>query len=125
MDLRTRKAIAIIIVSVIAGLVVFLFVKPGSQPEEDGLQKLNREFMSCLPSETSDATWDEIQGILDRFHDRAIMDKVDPVDRLEIENDMIGYVRAGNISKDELFGFMSKVGEATRRHDREHPFGVD
>jgi hypothetical protein len=125
MDLRTRKAIAIIIVSVIAGLAVFLFMKPGSPPEEDGLQKLNREFMSCLPNETSDATWDEIQGILDRFHDRAIMDKVDAVDRLEIENDMIGYVRAGNISKDELFGFMSKVGEATRRHDREHPFGVD
>ena len=117
MDLRTRKAIAIIIVSVIAGLAVFLYMRPGSPPEEDGLQKLNREFTSCLPSETTEATRDEIQGILDRFHDRAVMDKVDPVDRLAIESDMIGYVQAGKISEDELFGFMSKVGEATRRHD--------
>jgi hypothetical protein len=125
MDLHTRKAIAIIIVGVFAGLAVFLYMKPGSPPEEDGLQKLNREFMSCLPSETSDASRDEIRGILDRFHDRAIMDRVNPVDRLEIENEMIGYVAAGKILKDELFAFMSKVGEATRRHDAEHPYGVD
>ena len=117
MDLSARKAIVVIIVGVIAGLGVFLFMKPDSPPKEDGLQKLNREFMSCLPSETPEATRDEIRGILDRFHDRAVMDKVDPLDRLEIENDMIGYVGAGKISKDELFGFMSKVGEATRQYD--------
>jgi hypothetical protein len=125
MDQRSRIAIVIVIAGVIAGLVVFLFMKPGAPPDEDGLQALTREFMNCLPNETSDAARDEIQGILERFHNRAITDKVDPLDRLEIENEMIGYVRAGEISKKELFDLMTKAGEATRRLDPEHQGNVD
>lgn len=118
MDQRSRMAIVIVLAGVIAGLVIFLLMKPGAPPvEEDGLQKLTREFMSCLPSETTDSARDEIQGILDRFHDRAVMDKIHPVDRLAIESNLIGYVTAGEIPKDDLFEFMTKVGEATRRFD--------
>lgn len=120
-DQRSRLAIVIILAGIIAGLVVFLVVKPGAPPEEeeDGLTKLTREFMSCLPSDTSDEARDEIQGILDRFHDRAVTNNVHPVDRLAIESDLIGYVHAGEISKEELFDLMTKVGEATRRFDPE------
>jgi predicted AAA+ superfamily ATPase len=75
--------------------------------------------MNCLPEDTSDAAREEIQGILDRFHDRAVMDRIHPVDRLAIENAMIAYVQAGKIPEEDLFDFMSMIGKATRRFDED------
>jgi hypothetical protein len=117
MRLSARLVFASLLVLSAVVLAVFFFSENSTPPRETELGRLVGGFMECLPESTTTAEREEIRGILDRFYDRAMSGKVDAQDVIEIQNDLRVYVTAGEIPDSVVFGFMSKVGKATRRSE--------
>lgn len=112
------KLLVALLVALFATLLAVLyFSERSAPPRSTELGRLVTRFMDCLPENTTLAARDEIAGILDRFYDRAMAGDVDAQDVVEIEDALRSYVTAGEIPDSLIFGFMSKVGEATRRRE--------
>lgn len=110
------KIAAVSLAVLVAALLAALYFSHKSAPPRNTeLGRLVTSFMECLPESAAPADRDEIRGILDRFYKKAMAGRVDPEDAAAIEHELRGYVTAGAIPDSLLFGFMSRVGEATRR----------
>ena len=117
MDPRMRIVTGVMIA--VGGIVVaaLLFLRNEPPSESSYPAGIVEQFMSCLPEETTETQRGEINGIVSRFYDKATSGKIAPQDMVEIENDIKNYISKGKIPKAEIFDFMSKIGEATRRMD--------
>lgn len=111
--------ILVMLVAVIGGVLIFYQSLVDKAPRGDTeLRGLIDRFVATLPDTTAFDHGDEIQGIMDRFYNSAVAGKVAAEDVIEIEDDLRGYAEKGGIPAEELFEFMSKVGEATRADRR-------
>jgi hypothetical protein len=110
-----KIAVASLAILVAALLAVVYFSQKSQPPRSTELGRLVTSFMECLPESATPTHRDEIRGILDRFYKKAMTGRVDPEDAAAIEHELRGYVTAGAIPDSLIFGFMSRVGEATRR----------
>ncbi len=117
MRLLARIIFASLVILAVVVLAVFFFSEKSTPPRDTELGKLVGSFMQCLPETTTTDEREEIRGILHRFYVSAMRGKIHPQDVLEIENDLRVYVTAGEIPDSTVFGFMSKVGKATRRQE--------
>jgi hypothetical protein len=100
----------------VLGIVVVVLMTVRS-PEPSGARRLERlvsQFMKSLPDETTAAEREEIRGIMDRFYAKAVVGELDARGVVGIEADIRGFLGRGGITKDELRGFLSKVGSVTR-----------
>ena len=107
--------LALLVVLSVAVIAAFYLSQRSSQRDRTELEWLAVRFMDCLPKGTTPAKREEIRGILDRFCSTALSGGVHPEDVVQIENELRTYVNAGEIPDSLVFGFVSRVGKATRR----------
>jgi hypothetical protein len=117
MEPRLRIIFGALIALCAVAVAVLMLVKKANLPGESRQEELISGFLSCVPEETSDTGREEVRGIMTRFYNRAAEGRIHPRDVVEIEEDLEAYIASGAISKEELFDFMTKVGNATRRMD--------
>jgi hypothetical protein len=80
---------------------------------ETRIQKLNSEFLTCLPQELTPQQVDEVTSILSRFHEMSAQGNVEPSDQLLVKEDLVKYIQQGEINFSELNTFMAKVSFLT------------
>ena len=115
MNPKIRVVAIVVLVALLAGLAFVVFSKISHPTGSRELKTLVDGFMNTLPEKTSAEQREEIQGIMNRFYEKAKNGDLYAEDVVEIGNDLRAYIQKGRIPEEELFGFMSKVGKATRR----------
>jgi len=114
MNIRSRSIVIALSSALVVAAVFFIALRVSAPTGGQELKKLVTGFMDSLPKDTSAEKRDEIRGIMDRFYAKAVSEGVDPEGLSKIESKLRSYVEKGGIPEDELFGFMSDVGNLTR-----------
>jgi hypothetical protein len=107
-------ALALVIIGSIA---VFIAKREQGSPtrQRDRLQK---QFVACVPDSLDNVRRDEIVQLLDSFWYRYDRGMVDPADAEEITRRMTEIVEAGSVNGKDLIYFMAQVGFYTYKMDK-------